>query len=390
MTCKKLKAYGCCMVVYLLTVLNMAAQAQTEPPTPTPTPASPLALDIDTREAVLRLPVTVPNAFGKTLTGDIIVTTYRPPGDGPFPLAVISHGRSIETRAEYPRQRLESAARFFVRKGFAVAVPLRLGYGETAALGDPEDSMGCTAPRYDAALAAAAEQVAVVVKHLQQQPDIDARRLVLIGQSVGGATTVAAASMALPGLVAAINFAGGHGGDPKTHPGEACASAKMTYLMSRYGSTAKVPMLWIYTENDQYFAPSNSRAWAQAYREAGAQLDYRLLPAFGTNGHTLFAKGNDLWQPLVDAYLKPFGFHQPGVLVPPDSALSSTSTVSPPSLNPKGQEGYAKYLTQPVPKAFALGGDQWGWASGDDALSRAIANCQRKRTQPCILHAVQL
>jgi dienelactone hydrolase len=386
MTFKKLKAYGCCMVVCLLTLLNMAAQAQTE----SPTPALPLALDIDTREAVLRLPVTVPNAFGKTLTGDIIVTTYRPPGDGPFPLAVISHGRSSETRAQYPRQRFESAARFFVRKGFAVAVPLRLGYGETAASGDPEDMVSCTAPRYDAALAAAAEQVAVVVKHLQQQPDIDASRLVLIGQSVGGATTVAAASMVLPGLVAAINFAGGHGGDPKTHPGEACASAKMTYQMSRYGSTAKVPMLWVYTENDQYFSPQNSRAWAQAYASGGAQLDYRLLPAFGMDGHALFTRGNDLWQPLVDAYLKPFGFNRPGVLVPPDAGHASAPTsLPPPALNPKGQQDYAKYLTQPAPKAFALGGgDQWGWAFGDDALSRAVANCQRKRTPPCALYAV--
>lgn len=388
MTFKGLKA---CSLFIAACLLGLPAGAQTVQQTP----SAPSALDMDTREAVLRIPASAQNAFGKSTTGDIIVTTYRPEGAGPFPLVIISHGRSTETRAQYPRQRYESAARFFVRKGFAVAVPLRLGYGETAALGDPEDSVSCTAPRYDAALAAAAEQLAVVVQHMQQQPDIDASRLVLIGQSVGGATTVAAASTPLPGLMAAINFAGGHGGDPKTHPGEACSSATMTRLMRSFGSTAKVPMLWVYTENDQYFSPQNSRAWAQAYASGGAQLDYRLLPAFGADGHTLFTRGNDLWQPLVDAYLKPFGFDLPGVLVPPDAARSSapptlSAASPPPSLNTKGQQDYAKYLTQPAPKAFALGGgDQWGWAFGDDALSRAVANCQRKRTLPCTLYAVQ-
>ncbi len=350
----------------------------------------PPALDSDIREAVLRVPASAQNAFGKTLAGDLIVTTYRPKGDGPFPLVIINHGRNPETRAVYPRQRYESAARFFVRKGFAVAVPLRLGYGETAALGDPEDNMSCTNPHYEAALSAAVAQVVAVAQYLQQQPDIDASRLVLVGQSVGGATTVAAASTPLPGLIAAINFAGGHGGNPKTHPGEACASFNMTRLMHVYGSTAKAPMLWVYAENDKYFGPQNSRAWSEAYASGGAKLDFRLLPAFGTDGHTLFTKGNDLWQPLVDSFLKQFGFVQPGVLASPDLAALAPSVNPPASLGATGKEAYARYLTQSAPKAFASGaGGAWGWSSGDDTLSRALAHCQRKGNQPCVIYGAE-
>ena len=118
------------------------------------------ALDKDTQEAVLCIPATVKNAFGKEMTGDIFVSVFRPAGAGPFPLVVISHGRDPDTRAQYERQRYESASRYFLRKGFAVAVPLRLGYGETAALGDPEDSMGCDRPQYGPALDAAARNFA--------------------------------------------------------------------------------------------------------------------------------------------------------------------------------------------------------------------------------------
>jgi predicted dienelactone hydrolase len=92
--------------------------------------APPARLATDIREAVVRVPVSVENHIGRTVQADLIVTTFRPAGQGPFPLVVLNHGRPVyeQERAAMKRQRLESAARFFVRKGFAVAVPTRIGY----------------------------------------------------------------------------------------------------------------------------------------------------------------------------------------------------------------------------------------------------------------------
>lgn len=353
-------------------------------------------LHIDVREAIVRVPAEVKDAFGKPSMGELLVTTFKPAGQGPFPLVVISHGRSSEKRASYTRQRFETAARFFVRKGFAVAVPLRLGYGELAEVGDPESSVSCQSPRFEPAVAAAATQILAVARHLQAQPDIDPARVVLLGQSVGGISTVAATAMGLPGQVAAINFAGGHGGDPEKRPGDPCGGEQLRRLYREYGELTvkqapQLPSLWIYTENDKYFGPRVSQRWVAAFAESGAALEARLLPAFGEDGHQLFGAGNDLWQPLVDEFLTRLGFGTPGrvALPAPNPALDVRDEQAVPAPSASAREAYRKFLAAPAPRAFAFNAEgRVGYAYGDAAPARALAFCQRYSAASCHLYAV--
>ena len=280
-------------------------------------PAPPEQLSLDIREAIVRVPVTVKDAFNKEISGDVLVTTFRPQGPGPFPLVVMNHGRDSATRAQAPRQRYEPIARFFIRKGFAVAVPQRLGYGVSASAGDPEDSMSCNNPRYQPAGDAAAVQVLAVVAHMRKEADIDPGRLVIMGQSLGGFTTVATAATRPDGLVAAINIAGGHGGNPETRPGNPCQAYLLENTFAAWGKTATAPMLWMYSENDKYFNPKNARAWFEAFTKAGAKAEFKLMPPFGDDGHALLVRANDLWQPVVDEFLARHGFTTPGVMGKP-------------------------------------------------------------------------
>ena len=357
-----------------------------------------VTLHQDIREAVLRVPVSVLDAAGRTVAGNLVVTTFKPAGPGPFPLVIISHGRSSQYRATFGRQRFESAARFFVRKGFAVAVPLRLGYGELAGLGDPESSGTCARPHYASALDAAAQQILAVAQAMALQPDVDGSRWVLLGQSVGGMASLAAASLRPPGLLAAINFSGGHGGNPVEHPGVPCQPAQLTALFQAYGATATAtaatPTLWIYTRNDFFFGPQQSRAWADAYQGAGGQVDYQLLPAIADDGHKLFAQANDVWQPLVDSFLARHGFAQAGALsAPPASGFAALADAAAlPVQRQEAQAGYQKFLAAAPPRAFAINAaGQWGYASGEDVMSRALSFCQRQvsqASQTCSLYAV--
>ncbi|HKY86774.1 MAG TPA: dienelactone hydrolase, partial [Pseudorhodoplanes sp.] len=62
----------------------------------------------------------------------------------------------------------------------------------------------------------------------------------------------------------------------------------------------------IYTDNDTYFAPSLSKSLNEAFQKAGGRVDYRLLPSFGLDGHTLFGARNgvELWAPIVEEFLR--------------------------------------------------------------------------------------
>jgi homoserine acetyltransferase len=78
-----------------------------------------------------------------------------------------------------------------------------------------------------------------------------------------------------------------------------------------YGTTAKVPMLWVYTENDMYFGPQLPRDWHRAFVGAGAKAQLLQLPPHGDDGHSLFTHFPQAWQPRVGEFLDSLGFPAP-------------------------------------------------------------------------------
>jgi dienelactone hydrolase len=288
--------------------------------------------------------VSVPVMFKSEHPQEMKITISRPKGQGPFPLVVISHGDSA------PRG-FEKSSLFFVRKGFVVFLPIRFGNG----MGERDEGLS---------------QVLAAIKYGKGLPEVDAKRIVLVGQSFGGYLTVAAVAMNPPGVVAAINFAGG-GED-----GRGWISKAMSHY-AEWGSTAHVPMLWIYTEDDPYFPPYYSEAFAKTFAKSGGKVDFRLLPA--GKGHNLIRAGGDIWMPIVDEFLTHFGFQQPGLIQRPQptnfAAIEEVDKV--PYLDATGREDYRKFLKAAVPRAFAISSDgHWGFAQGDDALSRALESCR--------------
>lgn len=92
----------------------------------------------DLQEEIARIQATVKDMHGREATKPVPITIYRPAGDGPFPLVVFNHGRSVaEKRAQQRRSRPEAIARYLAAKGFVVMAPTRIGYGETYGDFDP-------------------------------------------------------------------------------------------------------------------------------------------------------------------------------------------------------------------------------------------------------------
>ncbi|UWE18089.1 alpha/beta hydrolase family protein [Herbaspirillum huttiense] len=258
-------------------------------------------------ESVETIDVAVKDVHGNEEVGKIVITEFRPEGAGPFPIVIMNHGRSSASRSEPPRFRHPRQAQYFVDHGFAVFEPTRIGYGEYATTFDPESSGSCRGKHYGAVAEAGSAEILAVLNHIKSFSFVDPQKILLVGQSVGGYLTMAAAARHPSGLIGAINFAGGHGGNMNKHTGTPCSPQKLENMFERFGRSTTVPTLWIYTENDPLFGPRYSRAWYDTFTASGGMAEYHLLPPFDHNGHALFARGMAKWTPIVDAFLSRLG-----------------------------------------------------------------------------------
>lgn len=250
-------------------------------------------------ETVLRVPVA--SGAGESARVDPIeVTVFRPEGAGPFPIVILSHGspRLASDRRRSGRIRFEAQSRAFIEMGFAVVVPTRRGYGDSA--GEWAETYGtCQSPDYYRAGLESARDILAAAEAARQLPGLDGSHVVLAGQSAGGFGSVAAATLPVPGVVGIVNFAGGRG---SRGPRDVCAEDQLVETMGRYGRAARVPQLWIYSSNDQYFEPGLARRMHAAFVKAGGRADFVESPAWGADGHGYFNAVAD-WSPRVKAFV---------------------------------------------------------------------------------------
>ncbi|WP_158239194.1 S9 family peptidase [Uliginosibacterium sp. TH139] len=261
-------------------------------------------LDVSLHEEIVQLPVAA------LATGEeprqIVATLFRPDGAGPFPLLVLSHGNppSAADRPRIGRYRQIVQIREFVQRGYAVIVPIRRGYGASG--GDYAESYArCSSNEFFRAGMEAARDVLAALAYARTLPWVRTEGTVLAGQSAGGFASIAAASLQPAGVVAVLNFSGGRGGDPVKHPAVPCGEGAMAATFARFGASTRVPVLFHYVENDQFFGPDYTRSWFEAFEQAGGRGRFVLQPAYGKDGHGLFAsKGaTQIWSREVDAFL---------------------------------------------------------------------------------------
>ncbi len=235
-------------------------------------------------------------------------TVSRPPGAGAFPLAVINHG-STQNELRAPGYRLPQYAaltEWLVARGYAVAVPQRPGHGKT---GGPylEDQGRCANADYRKAGLNTAAAIAAAADYMSYQPFIRKTGMIVLGQSAGGWGALALASQHYPPLKAVIGFAPGRGGRIDGVTGQSnCAPDRLIATAHQFGEKARVPTLWIYAENNSYFAPELAKRLAEGYRMAGGRAEFHMLPPVGNDGHELIQsrEGAALWASLLKKFLK--------------------------------------------------------------------------------------
>ena len=255
----------------------------------------------------------------------------RPGEEGRYPLVIISHGapRKPEDRPNMIAASYYPNALEFARRGFAVAVVMRRGYGSSG--GEfAEQSGPCDNRDYVRSGRAGAEDIKAAIVALGKRSDIDPARVIAVGQSAGGFSTVALAAAPPPGLVAAISFAGGRGSRADY---DVCSDARLVEAFRVFGKTSRLPMLWVYTANDHFFEPKLAEKFHDAFSASGGRVEFVRAPAFGEDGHRLFSTaGIPQWTPYVERFLADNNLPQratPAPLPTPPASRRSRAPRSP-------------------------------------------------------------
>jgi dienelactone hydrolase len=257
------------------------------------------------QEEVWALPLILPT----------IAYVVRPIGEGPFPLAIMNHGVALDPvqRSFFPLVEFRDAAMWFARRGYFVVAPVGSGYG-AAAIDIPERGLygpffskigNCTNPNFRDAGMAVAQLDLWIIDYMAAEKKIMPKDVIVIGQSAGGWASIALSSVNPAQVKAIITFAAGRGGRVGGKPNNNCAPDRLVEASAEFGRTSRVPMLWIYIENDTFFGPALSKRMHEVFTAAGGDAEYHLLPPFGDDGHFLVGSADSIpiWAPLVGAFL---------------------------------------------------------------------------------------
>jgi dienelactone hydrolase len=301
--------------------------------------------------------------------GTLEALLVKPSEPGRYPLVLLAHGspRSPADRPTMTPLAMLPQALEFARRGWAVAIVMRRGYGGSDG-GWAEANGDCGNPNYIAAGAAGAADLKTTLEFLSHRPDIDPTRMIAVGVSAGGFATVALTADSPAGLVAAVSFAGGRG---SLESDQVCRPDRLIEAFRAFGKRSRVPMLWVYAANDHFFGPDLAQQFADAFKSGGGNVDFIAAPAFGNDGHGLFSPaGIPLWSGYVDNFLK-----RQNLAMRTDLLLIPRPTLAPPSvLSANGQKALETYVIDAPHKAFAVSPDgHFGWKSGSRTVETARA-----------------
>ena len=253
-----------------------------------------------------RTTVRVPTGFFEQETEVTLeMVIFKPPGAGPFPTLMFNHGSTgwgndpalFTTTWTCP-----ALTRFFVDRGWLVALPQRRGRGKSAGLYDEgfEEDRSRYSFRPERSLPGVERGLAdldAAVAFLLQRPDVNRSEMLIGGNSRGGLLAVAYAGTRPPLFCGVLNFVGGWVSDQCDSP-----EAINTVTFRRGASYAK-PMLWLYADNDPLYGLDHSRQNFEAFVEAGGLGSFHVVDMEpGMSGHDIVGLP-ELWCQLLESYV---------------------------------------------------------------------------------------
>lgn len=251
-------------------------------------------------------PLHIPTPFeegGKPVTLELV---YRPPaGPGPHPTLLFTHGstnngndaREVRHTAVY-----EDLAGFFNERGWLVVFLQRRGRGQSG--GSDAEGWDPTAGRYACGLdvarqgqARGLEDLDAALSFLLADPHVDARRLLVGGNSRGGVLALLHAARHPERYRGAISVVGGWAGRrcelmPRINGDAAVAAARFPH-----------PTLWLHGQRDPLYGEEAPRGWFRQFTEAGGQGEFHQLTYGPLRNDHLVVRTRALWETPMSDFL---------------------------------------------------------------------------------------
>jgi dienelactone hydrolase len=249
-------------------------------------------LNAKLNEQVVMVPV------GSGLFGiELETTIFKPSGNGPFPIMIMNHGKASGNPHFQGRARYSVVSREFVKRGYAVVIPMRRGFSKSTGL---YIDGGCNIAGN---ARVQADDLQSVLEFVIKQSWADKNRILIVGQSHGGLTTMAFGARNYPGVKGLINFAGGLRKD------QCQWQLSLVDAFGDFGGKTLLPSLWFYGENDSYFNPELVSKMHTTYTKSGAKAKLVAYGPFKNDAHGMVGdkEGVEIWWPETEKFLKVVG-----------------------------------------------------------------------------------
>ncbi|MCG2668173.1 alpha/beta hydrolase family protein [Bradyrhizobium sp. GCM10023182] len=356
--------------------------------------ASPAWSD-DLTETPVSFPVTI-GANTVRLEGLVV---KRSDAQGRLPIALFTNGGAATatagatvTTATYAHN-----ARDMARRGWLAVVLIRRGFGSSE--GPKPTPVACQPASFDAWATTAADDLQSTIGDISQRPDADASRVIVIGSEIAGVAAVALSARNPRGLLGVVSISGGLQSESNCPMNDVLIDG-----YRKFGSTSRVPNLWIYSKSDKIFGPDLAERLHTAFLDAGGDVKFVMFFHDGDVGTPIFGQATRAWYVQMDGFLRARNLPTWGMTDVKDviDRLKITDRIERENL----QGFLVQYYSAPGEKALAFSPTlQAAWVrpqnklgaeprlpvtyqisskSLDDARSGALATCQ-KAAQDCAI-----
>ncbi len=230
-------------------------------------------------------------------------TLYKPAGDGPFPIVIFNHGSSGGPIPAGYTEKAAGLASVLTVRGISLLVPMRRGRGKSEG-GNGEEPSPCTVEGARQGVEYASAALDATFDYLRKQSWVALDKVVLAGHSRGGILSVIYAAEH-PGVsMGVINFSGGWKDD-------ACGPTDINIaLLEAAARRPRFPSLFLYAQGDGFYSDASMHRYAQVFRAADGDVDFKWFQLGNTNGHLLFQRARSVWERDVSAFLARIGASQ--------------------------------------------------------------------------------